>query len=344
MSSRGLDNSPVLTRRTTTSRRPPPAALGLAAALVIGAMACATARFEPSVPMRARSRDVTVTLEALRTGLLSREIVFESESTAPVSVREGWLTVATRAPCTGGADAAEIVIDDGRSPAGVLPAGKHEIAVRFHQSVNDFTLDTVVDLSLDGGRCVRAPAVSQSIPLVGRSRFVLSGTSALDFNSDVSGLRGFFGARIGGGAWLGSLLLTGEVGVGGALCNESLCGHSADGSLRSGFTVPLEVAAHYNLGSAIRGNMINFGLVGARYAFAPARLPAPGGDRQFAAHSVQAVLAWGIGDAIRGPFRHAERAPLFELMLPIGVLIAPGAPGGHVGFASGLTIRFLIPL
>src|SRR5262245_56533886 len=110
--------------------------------------------------MRARSRDVALELEALRLGN-AREVVFQSESTAPLAIRQGWLTVATRAPCTGGAEAIEIVVDGGASQPGVLPAGAHELAVQFDHGLGDFTLDTVVDLALEGGACVRAPAVSQ---------------------------------------------------------------------------------------------------------------------------------------------------------------------------------------
>jgi len=316
----------------------------LLTALAAGAAACAAAQFEPTVPMRARSRDVALELETLRLGD-AREVVFHSQSSAPLVLRQGWLTVATRAPCTGGAEAIEIVVDGGASPAGVVPAGTHELAVRFDHSLSDFTLDTVVDLALEGGACVRAPAVSQSIPLAARSHPLLTFGGTFDFNADLSGLHGIFAASGGAGGWFGPFLLSGEVALGAVMCNPGLCGRQPDGSLHSDFTGVASVDVRYVLGSGARFRMVNFVFVGARYAFALARLPAPGGELRFGTHRAEAVLSWAFGEAPQGPFRHLERLALAEIYVPAGVLLAPGAPGDtHVTYTIGLGFRFLFPL
>ena len=78
-------------------------------------------RFQPTVPMRGRSGDVELTLRHLRLGA-KREVVFESRSTAPHTIRGGWVTVATRDPCSGGAEIAEVIVDRAR-PDGLARPG-----------------------------------------------------------------------------------------------------------------------------------------------------------------------------------------------------------------------------
>jgi hypothetical protein len=89
--------------------------------------------------------------------------------------------------------------------------------------------------------------------------------------------------------------------------------------------------------------LVNIGLVGARYSFAPVSLPAMDGDRRFAVHALQGVLAWGY-DTLRGPFRHVERALPFEFAFPFGVLVDQGAPNHGVVFVGGIEMRVFLHL
>ena len=80
--------------------------------------------------------------------------------------------------------------------------------------------------------------------------------------------------------------------------------------------------------------LVNIGLVGARYSFAPVSLPAMGGDRHF---------AWGY-DTLKGPVRHVERVLPFEFAFPFGVLVDQGAPQHKVVFVGGFEMRFFFHL
>lgn len=312
-------------------------------ALAVGLGGCAATQYEPTVPMRARSRDVEVSLKAVRVGS-TKEFVFSTRSTAAHAVQRGWLTVATRAPCTGGAEAGEIVIDHGVVPSGELAPGAHELRVRFLRGPEDLSLDLVFDLAFDDGLCLRAPVISQSLPLTVPRRLVLVGSNALDGTSDLSGLRALYGLRIGGGGWLGPLLLTAEAGVAVAICSAGTCGKREDGSLHSGFAIPLSAEVRYPTAVFVVNNWSNTISVGARYSFSSVSLPALGGDRRLGVHGYQAVLAWGYHETVKGPHRHRERGPLWELSVPIGVLVAPQAAGDSVVFGAGFGLRYLLPL
>ena len=85
-------------------------------------------------------------------------------------------------------------------------------------------------------------------------------------------------------------------------------------------------------------------MIGARYGFTPLSLPAPDGERRFAVHAFEGVLAWGFGDAMPLGTRHLERAVPFELSIPFGVLVDPGSPGHRVAFVAGLDLRLLFHL
>jgi len=312
--------------------------------LGIAVLAPACARFTPVIPMSARSGDVELRLHHLGVGGPSRTLAFESHSAAPHRVRRGWLTVATRDPCTGGADATGIVIDRGAVADGVLPPGSHELAVKFGNDLDDFSLDVVVDLEIDDGACMRVPAISQAVPLEAEKRLVAVAGFGLVANGDLSGLSSVVDASAGAGGWLGPALVTAQVGVGGSLCNEGTCGRDADGNLRSGLSIPVSIDARYPFGTATSGKMVGVGMLGARYAFVPVRLPAMDGDRRFVVHAFQGVLSFAIGDNLPGPFRHVERAALWEFAFPIGVLVDQGAPHHGVVFAAGLEMRALFPM
>ena len=142
---------------------------------------------------------------------------------------------------------------------------------------------------------------------------------------------------------MGPLLLTGQVGVGASLCNEATCGRDEDGNLNSGLSIPFTLDARYAFGTATVNKLVNIGLVGARYSFAPVSLPAMGGDRHFAVHAFQGVLAWGY-DTLKGPFRHVERVLPFEFAFPFGVLVDQGAPQHKVVFVGGFEMRFFFHL
>jgi hypothetical protein len=322
-------------------RRARLALLGLGMAV----LAPACARFTPAIPTGARSGDVELRLRELRVSA-SRDLVFESRSAVPHVVRRGWVTVATRDPCTGGADVASIAIDRGAVADGVLPAGSHELTVRFDDQLSDMSLDVVVDLEVDDGACLRVPAISQSVPLDAEKRLVVVSGFGLAGNPDVSGYRGTIDFHGGAGGWVGPALLTGQVGVGISLCNEGTCGREKDGSLRSGFTVPVAVDARFVFGTATVNRLFSVGLVGARYSFVPVRLPvSDGSERRFVAHAFQGVLAWGFNEkSVKGPFRHLERSIPFEIAVPLGVLVDQGAPHHGVVFAGGVELRLFFHL
>jgi hypothetical protein len=333
-----------------TNRRSPRAqdrrvlrSVALGAWALAAALGCA--RFEPTLPLRARTGDVDLEVKRINIGG-AKQVVYASRSTEPHELGHAWLTVATRVPCSGGLEAAAVVVDDGTGAPGTLPPGDHEIRARFDSAADDTALDLVVDVEIERGGCLRAPAVSQSIPFVAPRRFVLA--TSLDFggNADLAGLRSAYGFRLGGGGWIGPVLATAVAGIGGAVCNEGTCGRGSDNSLRSGLAFPAALDLRYSPGSFTRNRLTSVWLVGARYSFMSAGLPALDGDRRFAVHGFQGVLGWGMTDAARGPFLHRERMPLAEFAVPVGVYWSPDAPAaaGNVVFAIGLDFRFLVPL
>jgi hypothetical protein len=330
----------MMNRRSPRSHHPR-VVRGIGASLLAVALGCA--RFQPTVPLRAQTQDVDLALESVRAGG-AKELVYASRSTAPHEIGHAWLTVATRVPCSGGLEAAAILIDDGLSVPGVLPFGAHEIRARFESSGDDLALDLVLDVEIERGGCLRAPAVSQSIPFVAPKRFVLVSSLDVGGNADLAGMRGTYGWRVGGGGWLGPVLVTAVVGIGGATCNEDICGRGSDNALRAGLALPAALDLRYSLGSSTVNRLTSVWMVGARYSVMPTRLPALDGERRFVVHGFQGVVGWAMTDAVRGPFLHRERMPLAEFAIPVGVYWSPDAPTNHLVFAISLDLRFLIPL
>jgi hypothetical protein len=315
--------------------------LGVGIAASLSAAACA--RFTPVVATGARSGDVELRLEHVRVGP-SRELVFATRSAAPHTLQRGWVTVPTRDPCTGGADVAAIAVDRGAVVGGELPAGSHELSVKVDDHLDDLALDLVVDLQIENDACVRVPVISQSIPLEAQQRTVVIAGLELGGNGDLSGLRASTGFSVGAGHWFGPALLTAQVGGHITVCNEQTCGKDSDGNLQSGWAVPFALDARYAFGTAARNKLVSVGLVGARYSFMPLQLPALDGDRRFAVHGFQAVLAWAFDDKLNARFRHLERAMPGEFAFPIGVFIDQGAPVHRVVFAAGVDFRFYFQL
>ncbi len=313
---------------------------GLLVALGWGTLGCP--RFRPIVPMHAQTGDIDIGLKLLRTGP-ARAFVLESRSSLPHALVRGWLTVASRTHCSGGAEIESFAVDE--LPSMVLAPGSHEIVVRFSDGLDDYSLDTVIDLELDDGSCVRAPVISQSIPMVAEKRPLLTFSSVILGNTNLSGpasgLVSIISFEVGAGVWAGPVLLNVQAGFAQANCSSGTCAKQSDGSLGSSYSVPLAAEARYAFGAGVVNKLESDWFVGARYAFTPIRLPTFEGDRSFQTHAVQGVLGWGFGDALRGPFLHLERVIPFELAVPLGVL---AVPGGGIAFTGGVEFRFLLPL
>jgi hypothetical protein len=319
------------------------AASGAARLAALATVALGCARFAPTVPMHARTSDVDLAVESL--GVHGPQIVLASRSTAPHTMVRAWATVPSRSPCRGGLEADALAIDDGPGIGGALTPGTHAIALRFPPGSLDFALDTFADIEIENGNCLRVPVLSQSVPLVPISRppvFVFS--MGVLGNTGLSGLRAVTSFEVGAGAWIGPVLLNGQIGAGAAICAEALCGKNSGGELNSGVAIPLALEARYALGAGVIGRMQSAGFVGARYAFEPVWLPTFGGQRSLQVHTVHALLGWGFGDAVPGAFHHLERAVPFEFAVPLGIAVAPGAPDGRVAFTGGLEVRVLFNL
>ena len=319
--------------------------LVLLAALAAAGAACV--RLAPVVPMHARTADVDLGMDHLRLGPVpARALVFHVDSTVPHEIGHAWLTVATRDPCSGGSEADQISIDGGNPLLHTLWPGRHMLTVRFADTdtLKDATLDTVFDLELEDDVCVRAPAVSQSVPLRVRDRPMLVTALNVHGNGDLAGLRAFTDAELGAGGSVGPLLLTGQVGIGQTICNEGTCGRDSMGNLRNARMFALSAEARYAF-EAVTINMITSAFsVGARYAYLPVTLPAMGGDERFSVHAIDGVLAWSMTDALRGPFQHLERVLPIEFAVPIGVVIGPVGSTQRRVLAGGIELRLLLPL
>ena len=317
-------------------------ALACALALLVGCLASVAgggcARFTPSVPMQSQTGDMTLSMRHMRLGL-GQEMTFESRTSAPHKIQHGWLTVATRDPCSGGAEVMDVIIDDGRGAPGALPPGTHELRVKFHDSLAEYSLDIVLDLAIDEDDCVRVPAVSQTIGFTTEKRVTPVLSSVLWGNNDVGGLRAVLGVQAGVAGWLGPVQVAAQIGVGESLCESSACGKKDDGSLYGGLAIPLALDARVPFVSGVRNRMASVGAAGARYAFTSVGLPGLDGNRRFGVHSFQGVLSWGFGDTLAGPFHHLERAMPFEVLFPVGVLFAPDSPGAQVAFGAGMELR-----
>lgn len=310
--------------------------------VALQALACAT-RYHPTIPMRTRSGDVSMELKVVSAGG-GRELTFESRSTVPHSISYAWLTVPTRVPCSGGAEVDRITVDGDPTSAGSLSPGTHEIRARFDPADNDFLLDTVLDLQIENGGCIRAPAVSQVIPLVPLKRPLLLVSMNLDGTQNLSGLRAVVGLQAGGAVWLGPLLVAAQAGIASTTCHADDCGKNSEGMLRTGLAFPMTLDTRYKVGSVVRGRLFNVVSVGARYSFIPVSLPALEGERRLSVHGFHGVFSWAFADAVRGPFEHRERSSTFEMSIPIGVLVDPDAPSHKVAFAAAMCLRYLWPL
>jgi hypothetical protein len=304
---------------------------------VAGAVGCA--RFQPVVPLRAQSADVDVQLRYLRLGPFG-ELLFSARSDQTHVISEAWLTVATRAPCTGGAQVDDVHVD---GHSWVLPAGEHEIAVWPTSGTLEFSLDTVVDMQADD-ICIRVPAVSQSLPLEAARRPALMSTLDVIFAPTSSGLRALVGVEVGAGQWVGPIQLSAQVGLAGAICQDWACGRDAQGNLRTGSAIPMSLAARYGLATAAVRRLVSAFFLDARYTVAPFWLPLADGEQRFTAQSLFAEIGWGFLEMPPGPFIHIERAIPLELAVPLGVTLQTGRGGPQAVFSGGLTLRYILPL
>jgi hypothetical protein len=291
--------------------------------------------------MGARSGDVSLRLKQLDVSS-TREFILESRSQVQHRIQQGWLTVATRIPCSAGEPVDELVVDGVASNQAVVPPGVHEVRARFLSRYNEFHLDLVLDLRLADGACLRTPVISQSLPLEVPKRPLLSLAMDLVGNSDLSGLRAVAGFQAGAATWAGRFLLGAEVGVGSAMCNAGTCGRDDDNNLKGSVTFPVQAQASYRLGDMQKGMLFSTFLVGLRYSYFPIKLSTLDGDRRFSAHGGYLTFTWAFADPIRGALLHQERRPLYQLVIPVGVLWEPGA--NKAAFTGGMALRFLIPL
>jgi hypothetical protein len=300
------------------------------------------------LPLRARSGDVDLTVESWHPAL-SQQVVLRSHAQASHVIRSAWNTVATRAPCSGGAQARQIAVDSEMSPVEAtplrLPPGEHEIRVAFPHAADAFELDTVVDLELDDHACARVPAVSRDVPMRADANPVVFGGSDLAAAIGSNRLLGVYAFTFGVGQWIGPTLIVASAGIAGATCNPDLCGRTSDGSARAGYALPFSLETRWLL-HLFDGptEMVRMLTAGARYSFMSVSLPTPGADQRFAVHVLQAVPAYWLGGAPRGPFVGGELGAHMELSTPIGVVFDPSAPSKRVAFTLGLGFRFVFPV
>lgn len=303
------------------------------------------AQLEPVVAMRGRGPAVEMRLLRARFSR-TRTFFYEVNAAAPLPVQNAHLTVPEREPCTGGAEAVQITVD-GHQNGGEVPQGRHELGVDFEALAD--RLDVVVDLATRDGRCIRAAAISQSLPFVAPKRVSLVSNMLLDAVAGGSGLQGLYGAQLGAGGWLGPLLVTASAGVGAAQCTRGVCGNGSNDSYRSGFAVPITFDVQYALPGALwhpSPFALLMGIVGARYSVVPFTLPALGGDRRFTAHEIQATFSVGSPWTAlpRGPFEYLERVSRFEIVVPVGIALIAGANDSGPAFTAGLGLRSVFPL
>lgn len=319
----------------------------MAVGLAVLAMA-SCARFHPVIPLRAQMDDVELELSSVRRpDILPIEFTLRSRSTSPHAIGHAWLTVATRDPCTDGAEADRLTVDGSSAHPLPLPAGEHELVARFDRAGGENTLDLVLDVRLDeegDPRCVRTPVISQVIALEPAKRPFIAAAFALDAVTNLSGLQGAIGAQVGAAGWAGPILVTGLGGIASVNCAEAVCGKDDNKMLRSGWGVPFSLDARYPLRSFSGGLADSVLSVGVRYSYLYLQLPDPAGKRRFDVHGAQVLLGWALTSRAPSPYRHAERGPSMEMTLPIGVMIDPDASSGAVKFALGVGWRFFFPL
>lgn len=299
-------------------------------------------RFQPAVPMRAQTADIELELANLRLGL-SPQIVLTARSSAPHVIERGYLTVPTRAPCTGGADMTSIAIDGQPAKDGVLPAGTHTLRIESADRMNGYTLDIVADIVMTDGTCARTPVLSQSIPLNAEPRVVLvAGVGALG-NTTLAGVKASADFQIGAGGTVGPVLVTAHFGVGTAQCVASLCGPGDDGKAKVATALGGALTAIRGFplpGEALRGSLLT---LGARYSFFTVRLPALAASQRVDFHSVQALIGWGVGAGLPERIRGRGMTPVIDFAFPIGVMAEQSALS-QVAFVGGVELRMLLDL
>ena len=309
--------------------------------------ACA-GRYRPVLPLSARSGDVDLTVASWHPAL-SEEVVLRSHSQTSHVILSAWNTVATRAPCSGGASGRQIAVDSETSQAGAgplrLPPGEHEIRVAFLHTADAFELDTVVDLELDDHACARVPAVSQDVPMRANAGPVVLGGTDLAAAVGSNRLLGLYAFTLGVGRWIGPTLITASGGIAGATCNPDLCGRTSDGSARAGYAFPFSLETR-SLLHMFDGptEMVRMLTAGARYSVMSVLLPTPGADQRFFVHGLQAVPGYWVGGAPRGPFVGGEHGAHMELSTPVGVVFDPSATSKRVAVTFGLGFRFVFPV
>jgi hypothetical protein len=139
------------------------------------------------------------------------------------------------------------------------------------------------------------------------------------------------------------MLTVGELGVSQAECKRALCGSADNNGLRRRTTVSGALSAHFEVASGRLWGAYSLATLGPRYSVTPVTLPAPDGDRSFVVHGLQAVPGYSLGFSYRGPFQHRERGLLMQVNVPIGLVVAPGAPAEKTAFAISLELRVLLP-
>jgi hypothetical protein len=268
------------------------------------------------------------------------DVVFRSEGPSAHTIRAAWLTVPTRAPCSGGQETSRVAVDG--VPGAALPAGTHEVTTAF-EAGDAGELDLVVDLQLDDGTCARAPAISQSIPMVASHRFAIVLDSTLDGFKTLRGLHTAASIRLGAGVWLGRVLASASAGLGITACDVATCGTDQD--RRNSLTLPVAADLRYGLPSFRAGRELLVPFVGARYTFMPVRAEGLAADRRFDLHGIHALFAVAAGPQLgRGPFLRTERASIIDAGLTLGVVMDPDGPGRRVGLSAGLAFRMQSPL
>jgi hypothetical protein len=280
-------------------------------------------------------------------GILPIEFILRSRSTRSHSIGHAWLTVATRDPCTDGAEVDLLTVDGSSAHPLPLPPGEHELVARFDRAGGENTLDLVLDLQLDEDgqpRCVRTPVVSQLVAFEPAKRPLVAVSFGLDGVTNLSGLQGVVAGQVGAAGWAGPVLVTGLGGIASVNCAEAVCGKDDDRMLRTGWGVPFSIDVRYPLKSFSGWLGDSVLSVGARYSYVYLQLPDPAGKRRFDVHGAQLMFAWAITNRAPSPYRHPLRGPSMEMTVPIGVMIDPDAKSGAVKFALGFGFRFFAPL
>ncbi|HEY0715675.1 MAG TPA: hypothetical protein VGF45_23535 [Polyangia bacterium] len=309
--------------------------------LLVGVLGCV--HHVPTVPMRSELDGISLDLQRLRVGT-SKTFTFVSRSTEPLSIERAWLTTATRGPCAGGQDARLITVNG--APGGAIAPGEQQVAFEF-AGPRAFDLDVVMDVRLHGGRCVRVPVVSGSLPFDTEARplFVVS-LDLLGVNRGFSDMNAVQGLRAGAGYPVGPFVLSAEAGIGYALCDPAVCGKDDSGQPRSQVTPSYAAQALYAFPSSRESILFDRFFLGLGYRFQPVRLPTPDETRRFTTHLI--TLAPGMAEVgSKAPphlLRNNHRSRWFALAIPIGVAIAPSGNTKKVGFVLGLDLRIILPI